>query len=240
MALKGTVKFRARIKGNGLKFPLFDFNPNQAGIDKVVAEGPNGNEILSTVHLASVATQQEGEALATQVNIAALDRISFRYNVAIEDAEITGRQFTQLTPTPGACLVGNMGAMTMIGGNLTTVHGIQANQVKAELEQPSARGEQYFGLFRSARQSQSPVEEFMHLYHLLLMLCNKGLPRETQDNVEAFILREEPAVQQRPHPLRPGDMETVYTRLRNEFGHARAGVNLDNTKIEMAAQLGGL
>jgi hypothetical protein len=27
---KGTVSFRARIKGNGLSFPLCDFNPNEA------------------------------------------------------------------------------------------------------------------------------------------------------------------------------------------------------------------
>jgi len=35
-------------------------------------------------------------------------------------------------------------------------------------------------------------------------------------------------------------METVYTRLRNELAHKRAGVNIDNTKAEMANRLGGL
>ena len=35
-------------------------------------------------------------------------------------------------------------------------------------------------------------------------------------------------------------METVYTRLRNELGHSRKGVNLQDTKAEMANQLGGL
>ena len=39
---KGTVSFRGRIKGNGLKVPLRSFNPNEPGVDKVEVEGPNG------------------------------------------------------------------------------------------------------------------------------------------------------------------------------------------------------
>ncbi len=35
-------------------------------------------------------------------------------------------------------------------------------------------------------------------------------------------------------------METVYTRLRNELAHQRAGVNLDNTKAEMSNRLSRL
>jgi hypothetical protein len=37
-----------------------------------------------------------------------------------------------------------------------------------------------------------------------------------------------------------GITETVYTRLRNEMGHKRAGVNIANTKAEMANRVGGL
>jgi hypothetical protein len=78
----------------------------------------------------------------------------------------------------------------------------------------------------------------MHLYHILLMLFP---PDERQADVDAFIVREELGVQQTQHPLKgPGFMETVYTRLRNELAHKRAGVNLDTTKAEMAQHLGGL
>jgi hypothetical protein len=64
---------------------------------------------------------------------------------------------------------------------------------------------------------------------------------DKQPAVDAFIVGEEPAVSQTPDP-RPGhtNMETVYTRLRNELGHKRPGVNLDVTKEEMAKHLGGL
>ncbi len=35
---KGTVTFCATIKGNGLTFPLVEFNPHEPGIDKVEIE----------------------------------------------------------------------------------------------------------------------------------------------------------------------------------------------------------
>ncbi len=52
---KGTVNFRARVKGNGLTLPLFDFNPNEPRVERVEVETPNGGRILTTVHMASVA-----------------------------------------------------------------------------------------------------------------------------------------------------------------------------------------
>ena len=234
---KGSVKFRARIKGNGLKFPLFEFNPNEHGVDKVEVEGPNGDEILTTIHLASVATHENGRAIATKVNTAALNRISFYHGIVIENARITGAQFSPLDPQPGVLRVATENHV-FTGDAPKLVVGIPAAQLKTELEQASPPGEQHFGLFRSARQSVSPVEEFMHLYHILLMLFN-----DCQAKVDAFILDADPAVPQTPRPPeapRAGVMETVYTRLRNELAHRRTGVNLDNTKIEMANRLGGL
>ena len=42
-----------------------------------------------------------------------------------------------------------------------------------------------------------------------------------------------------PRPNHQSKMETVYTRLRSALAHKRAGVNLDNTKAEMANRQGG-
>lgn len=232
---KGTVKFRARIKGNGLTFPLFEFNPGEPGVEKVEVEGSSGDEILSTVHLASVATAEDGRAIATKVNTAALNRISVFHGIAIENGESTGDQFARLDPQPGVLQVA-AGNYVITGAAAKLIVGIPTARLKTELEQASPPGEHNFGLFRSARQSMSPVEEFMHLYHILLMLLN-----DSQADVDAFIIGEDPAVPQTQHPLKgPGVTETVYTRLRNELAHKRAGVNLHNTKAEMANRLGGL
>ena len=234
----GTVTFSARIKGNGLTFSLIEFNPQEPGVDKVEIEGRNGdrngNEILSTVHLASVATREAGKALATKVNTAALNRISFLHSIVIEDDTITGGQLVLVDPPPGTVELEGT-SLTLAGGAVGLLHGISAVSLKAELEQSSPPGEHYYGLLRSARQSLSPVEEFVHVYNLLLMLYNNHFA-----DVEAFILSKDPAVPQTRSPHNPKLMETVYTRLRHELAHARAGVNLDSTKAEMTKRVSEL
>jgi len=44
--LEGTVRFNATIKGkgNGVTFPLFEFNPRKSGIEKVEIGAPNGRD----------------------------------------------------------------------------------------------------------------------------------------------------------------------------------------------------
>jgi hypothetical protein len=141
-----------------------------------------------------------------------------------------------LNPQPGV-MFAETGIYTYTGFPAALVVGLSVAGLKTELEQVSAPGEQNFGLFRSARQSMSPVEEFMHLYSILLMLFD-----DDQAKVDKFILDEDPSVPLTPDP-RPNHqwkMETVYTRLRNELRHKRPGVNLDVTKAEMAKHLGGL
>jgi len=231
----GTVNFVARIKGNGLTFPLLDFNPNEAGVSKVEIEGPNGNEIRSTVHLQNVASQDDGRTLATKVNTKALDRIAYSHAVSIENARTTGDQFSPVNQPPGVhAIAANVNLY--ISGGAQVAKGVAAALVKAELEQPIKSGEHNFAFFRSARQSLSSVEEFMHLYNILLMLYN-----DRQVEVDAFIVNEDPAVPQTQHPQKAaGVMETIYTRLRNELAHRRVGVNLNDTKTEMANRLGNL
>ncbi len=233
---RGTVCFVARIKGSGLTAPLFTFNPNEPGVEKVEIEGPSGDEIHTTVHLASVASHDDGKAIAAKVNTAALNRIAFNHLIAIEDARITSHEFLALDPQPGV--------LSPAAGfhffNSWAVRrppiAIAAAELKTELELTSPPGEHNYGLFRSARQSSSAVEEFMHLYNILLMIYN-----DSQADVEAFVVGDDPAVPQTQHPRKPAEvMETVYTRLRNELAHKRPGVNLDNTKAEMANRLGGL
>jgi hypothetical protein len=233
---KGTVKFRAKIRGNGLTVPLFAFNPNEPGVDKVELEGPDGEEILTTVHLASVVTREEGMAISTKVHTAALNRISFFHTVTIEDGKIDGATFSLVNPPPGNHLSLDAGEYLVLRDSLRGVVGLSAPNLKAELERASPPGEHRFGFFRSARHSMSPVEEFVHLYNILLMLCN-----DNQSDVDAFIRGEEPAVQQTEHPRKAsGTMETVYTRLRNELAHPRTAGSLDATKVEVANNLGRL
>jgi hypothetical protein len=178
--LKGTVTFRTRIKSDGVRFLLVEFNPHLPRVDKVEIEAPNGYEVVATIHLTSVASPQEGRELAAKVHMAALDRIAFNHSMGLETPQRAGEQYWPPT---------EVNAFADVGTRFGLVLGIDAAQVKTELEQVSPPGEQNYGLFRSARQSLSPVEEFMHLYHILLMLYN-----DNQKDVDAFIISEDPAV----------------------------------------------
>ena len=232
----GTVKFQAHIKGNGLKFPLCEFNPGELGVDKVEIECPDGVEIVSTVYIASVATREDGKLLAMKVNTAALNRISFMHNVAIENDKITGGQLAQINAPPGTIELEGM-SFVLTGGAAGLTHGMPAETLKAELEQPSPPGEYYYGLLRSARQSMSPVEEFVHVYNLLLMLCSNN---DNFPDVEAFIFSKEPSVRHTPDPRDANRRETVYTRLRHQLSHSRTLGDLDSTKEEIVKHLPGL
>jgi hypothetical protein len=224
----GTVKFHTRIKRNGVRFPVVAFNPNVPGVGQVEIEAPNGYEIHATVHLTSVASPQDGWALAAQAHMDALDRLVFNYGVAVETPRRTGEQYWP----PVA-----VGAFADASTRVVVVPGIDPAQLKAKLEQASPPGEHYYAFFREAQQSLSPVEEFMHLYHILLWLCNQQYQDEKQKRVDDFIKSEDPAVPQTPDPRDPSVKETVYTRLRNELGHKRKGVDLDRTKNEMGCWL---
>jgi hypothetical protein len=235
----GKVEFVAEIKGNGIKFSSFDFNANEPGVDRVHIEAAE-QKINSTVHLASVATREQGVALAEKVNTAALNRLAFLHDLAIEKARSNPPQFSPVDSSSVTDL--DLGATMSFTAAATIVRAIPSNALhilKSELEQGALPGERNFGLLRSARQSESPVEEFMQLYQILLMLHNDEQPK-----VDAFIKREEPDVPQTSQPPIRGkkrtNKETIYTRLRNEFAHERSGVDLESTKAEMANHLGGL
>ena len=232
----GTVTFRAVITSNGLKFPSCEFNPNQASVEKAVIESQSGFEILSTVHLAGVATERVGRALANKVLTAVLDRLAFRYSLAIEDSQIVSSWFAPVDPPPGAEVQLHTGELAIIGQQADLIVGIPAADLKAELERTTLSGEPLFTSYRSALQSRSPAEKFMHLYSLLLRFFE-----DEQAKVDEFIRSQDSAVPQSPDP-RPGrsNRETVYTRLRNEFAHRRSDVNMQETKAQMEQHLGEL
>jgi hypothetical protein len=229
------VSFVARIRGNGLTFPKIEVAPVVAGVDQVEIEALSGNDIRSTVNLSSVASAEDGTAIAARVSKVALDRIAFNHGIAIEDARITEHHFSPVNPQPGV-LHASAGEYMVFVGNAPLTVGVDAATIKTELERPTHPGEQYYGLLRSARQSGSPVEEYMHLYNIILMLYD-----DSQNEVDRFIVDQDPTVPQTQHPKKKvGVMESVYTRLRNEFAHKRDGVDLAKTKEEMINRLGGL
>jgi hypothetical protein len=194
------------------------------------------NEIVTAVHIEYVPTPEQGEAIAADTHNSALNRLSFDHGVAIEDGRVIGREFFLIAPPPSsgtARVPPVLAAFTIPSPQIKLHLPLDPSRVKGELERVDPR-ERYFPLFRSALLSPSPVEEFLHLYNILLMLFG-----DTQTNVDKFILSENPSVPLTSSPFKKDERETVYTRLRNEFAHAR-GVNLNDTKAEMKMRVGEL
>lgn len=238
--LRGIVKFRSRVLDvdREVTFSAMEFNPNEPGVGKVEMEGPNGNEILTAVHLTGVDSSTEGMAIATKVHMAALDRISFRYDIGLENGRVIESGFSPVDSTPHGehRITPGTGYFFMDGQDVKFKRGLSSEHLKTELEQPAPPGERNFRLFRSALQSTSPVEEFLHLYNILMMLFN-----DDQRRVDNFICSKNPGVPLTPDPRKNKNrLETVFTRLRNELGHNRQDGKLDDTKAEMKKRLGEL
>jgi hypothetical protein len=234
----GSVNYVTDVKGNGLTFPRFEFDPKVPNVEKVELEA-TGQVVRGTVYLTNVSTQEDGRRIALKVVTDALNRISYHHASALELPFTTGDQFAAVHPAPET--LGSVGATVVLHmtGTVGVVLGVNPTQLKNRLEEAASPGEHNFELFSAALRSKSPVEAFMHLYNILLMLLG-----DNQANVEAFVRTHEPGVPETPHPLYPNSqpprMETVYTRLRNELGHQRAGVSLIHTKAEMENRVGGL
>jgi hypothetical protein len=244
---KGRVDFVARIADVHITFPRFAFVPPQSGVESVELESRTGDEISGVVQIAQVPTTDAGMNLARSAMEAALNRITYFHSTAIEPARVTASEFSPVDPSPGHHLTAGTGYYHLTGHAPRMTRGLSHTALKAQLEESAPAGEVSFGLFRSARLSVGPVEEFMHLYNILLMFHN-----DDQSKVDAFIIAKDPSAPQTQQPPqqfrgqppskapRRQRMETVYTRLRNELAHQRVGVNLDNTKVEMARRLSDL
>ncbi|MEO6422733.1 MAG: hypothetical protein ABIO31_08435 [Candidatus Nitrotoga sp.] len=195
-------------------------------------------ELSGSVHISLVATPADGISLACTVIESTFNRLAFFHGLAIEPARVTDSTFSSTNTQPGHNPSHNIvspgaGHIIITGFVPKVFIGISSATIQSELEQVGPSGEMHFSHIRSARLSVGPVEEFMHLYAILLIFHN-----DLQTKVDEFVVSIEPGVQQTQNP-KTLKLETVYTRLRNEFSHKRGAV-LRTTKLEMSKHLAGL
>jgi hypothetical protein len=240
--LRGTVAFVARIPDHRLSFPRIEYRPTLNDIEKIALESADGTTVAVTVYFEAIESVDEGERLATEETQAARDRIGFKYRIPIEPPSEPTSRFVRLG-VEGHSIVAASGRLRITGGSVGCLVGLgmlAAEQLRADLETTAPAGERFYPLYRSALLSPGPVERFLHLYNLLLMLRPNSRGDDSQLAVDAFIRSHDPAVPYTSRPGRPTTTETVYTRLRTELGHPRPGVNLDDTKKAMLQRVGEL
>lgn len=238
----GQVEIEALVRENSIQFPRLEYAPSVPGVVKVTLEATaeKHDRVTGVVYLANVPTQDLGRRIAQSVAETAADRLAYRYGLKIDHGIIRHATFseTAVKTTNGSVAI----AFSEHYQTHETVHIKQTNNpvlLKQELEQKLPRYERFYGLYRSTLLSAGDVERFMHLYNVLMMFFD-----DKQWKVNAFITTYVPGVAQTANPMYPSQSkqptESLYTRLRNEFAHKRAGVNLEATKNEMAAHVSGL
>lgn len=112
---------------------------------------------------------------------------------------------------------------------ITELNTARRQEVASLLEkQPLTRPDLY-SAYRFVLNQSDAVVRFMFLYNILLQICG-----DDQGKIDDFIRRKIPDVAQSQSPYHNrGVKETVYTRLRNEVGHRRAGTYLEQTRTEI-------
>ncbi|MGC2048097.1 MAG: hypothetical protein WA635_05760 [Gallionella sp.] len=90
----------------------------------------------------------------------------------------------------------------------------------------------YLRQFAFANSESDAISRFSFLYNLLLQMSDDG----GQPEVDSQILNIAPDCEQTISP-KSGKYETIYTRLRNELGHKREGVNYSQTKSEIRSKV---
>lgn len=246
---KGTVIFTASFKGfSFLHIEPLEFRPVDKQIEKISISAPKGDikpSIGGIVYLSKVKTKEYGADIAITMINRALDWLTHKYDVVIESANVTGSAFTTLNPESGekssvsASRLCSVTAKPNVSDVLEATITPPSSEIKKLLEsEPSSiPGENNLWLYRAALRSESQIEEFMHLYQILMLLLSGGTDK--QKFVDDFIRNEEPNVPQTPHPDNKWN-ETVYSRLRNELTHNRLGLDPYITKEETKKYLPGL
>lgn len=183
-----------------------------------------------TVHLLDVFDETEAETTASGVLPSIINRIAFHCDVSVGEPFATGYSI------PKDALGKAFSVMSAIqirdrAVSLLTLDDGTRDELKRQLEQPYTH-QDLFWAYRFAGYQDDPVARFMFLYNILLQLNS-----DNQTKVDDFVRSEEPDVAQTPSPYRPSVMETVYTRLRNEVGHGRAGTTPEQTQAEIRTYL---
>ena len=73
------------------------------------------------------------------------------------------------------------------------------------------------------------------MYKILMTLLGDSVGK-----VDKFIVRHQPQVEQTQHPRETWRSEPIYSRLRKQYAHHRRDTSLEETRADMAKQLGGL
>ncbi|OLP20063.1 hypothetical protein BST81_02150 [Leptolyngbya sp. 'hensonii'] len=117
---------------------------------------------------------------------------------------------------------------------IVNVLTVSPDKLTALLKMPFHRlGDTYYKQYRIAIQSKDVIAEYMFLYSILLQIFG-----DKQKKVDKFIQSAQPDVKTFKKLIRiREEIETIYTKLRNEIAHVRRGKTFEQTIEEVNQHL---
>ena len=95
----------------------------------------------------------------------------YNHDIASEDGHVTESGFSPIDPPPpgDSRITPGPGYYSIDGKDVRFIHGLTTDSLKSEVEQVIAPGESNSGCSVRPCNPVSRVEQFMHLYYILLM-----------------------------------------------------------------------
>lgn len=236
--LKGHLTYAAPVKGDRLiAFPAKEIKPTHASVASITVSAPKpiGSQsgvIQITIKFSSVATEEEAALFAEQIVRNAIDRIAFEHSIWIDDPPVPIGEFTPVSgKTPGKAFAGI--PMSVRGYMVVEPTGRDLERLTKKLNAKRIKGRLYYPLFRSALRTDNPVDKFLALYRIILLIH-----KDKQQDVDKFLYSEfkdklTPRPGQKKQPGKKKIKETVFTKLRNEVAHIRKRTRLEKTRQRM-------
>lgn len=186
-----------------------------------------------TIHVSEIYSLEEVHRIGDAIKHDVVDMLSFTLNTKVSEMKMVGHG---LTPRPGEGSIGHFvepqEKVSMTGKTggfkLSSVNILEIQD--GLLRMFSLKRKHLIRLFRYAIGVNHPVVQFMTLYLILYEVY------KNQAEVDRHILKVAPTTPQSPNPRNAKNLETIYTRLRNEITH-RTNVRPETTMAEIIGSL---
>jgi hypothetical protein len=215
-----------------LSCPIGDPRVREVIFEKAKTDDQYDAEWHMTIHFGSIFSPEDVQSLGDEIKDDILDLLSLTFNIAISEVRMIAYG---LTPRVGEGAV-FLGALPSLEGRMycrVGVRKLSSNDMKelqTVLSKLSYTRKDYLTrLFRHALSVDDPVVQFMILYLILYEMYR------SQPAIDEFIMKAAPFTSQSLSP-HTRDLETTYTRLRNELTH-RAAVSPNDTRVEIINHL---
>jgi hypothetical protein len=224
----GTYEFIVPVAG--LRLEQTKVANLHTSVEKIVVETQDDEQMAVIFHLTNVFTEAEANAVTRDILASIINRLAFELDLSIGEPHL--KSFSLPKDASGSSHT--VSTSLLVTWNVVVPDSTRRQELAKLLEQPYRRPDLH-SAYRFAGSQSDAITRFMFLYSILLQLHG-----DFQPQVDNFIRQETPTVSLSPRPDKPWIIETVYTRLRNQVGHIRAGIPPEQTRTEIEDNVAAL